>query len=222
MRLMVTKNISLSFKERLLQQGYSVVDIPLIEIKPIAFELKEVDQNVIFTSQNAVRILLQKQQPNQDLLKDKKCFCVGEKVKSLLGKNGQKVVKMAQNASELAHFLVKNHKKDSFSFFCGQQRRSEIETSLNQCKMDLDIHEVYKTTYTSKYFENFFDGILFFSPSAVSSYFIKNTWPESAHGFCIGSSTSKTLSKFTSNFSTAKNPTENQLLNIIHKYYVEK
>ena len=132
------------------------------------------------------------------------------------------VIKMFESAADLARFLVKNHKKDSFSFFCGQQRRSEIETSLNQCKMDLDIHEVYKTTYSSKYFENCFDGILFFSPSAVSSYFIKNTWPESAHGFCIGSSTSKTLSKFTSNFSTAKNPTENQLLNIIHKYYVEK
>ena len=58
MRLIVTKNISLSFKERLLQQGYSVVDIPLIEIKPILFELKELDQNVIFTSQSAVHILL--------------------------------------------------------------------------------------------------------------------------------------------------------------------
>ena len=62
----------------------------------------------------------------------------------------------------------------------------------------------------------------FFSPSAVSSYFTKNTWPENAHGFCIGSSTSKTLSQFTSNFSKAKNPTENQLLHTIHKYYVEK
>ena len=83
MRLIVTKNISLSFKERLLQQGYSVVDIPLIGIKPIAFELKEVDQNVIFTSQNAVNIAFE----SADILrkiKDKNCFCVGEKTKALL------------------------------------------------------------------------------------------------------------------------------------------
>ena len=145
MRLIVTKNISLSFKERLLQQGYSVVDIPLIEIKPIPFELKEVKQNVIFTSQNAVRILLKKQQPNQGLMKGKKFFCVGEKVKSLLKKNDQKVVKMAQNASELAHYLLKNHKNEQFSFFCGTRRMDNLELVFAQNEMKLTIIPIYDT-----------------------------------------------------------------------------
>ena len=221
MRLLSTKIVSSHFKDELIKIGISIIEYPIIKIDPLYIKIDHVRSILIFTSQNAVKIVFESSEIVKKI-KNKKCFCVGQKTKLLLNKKGINVIKMFESAADLARFLVKNHKKDSFSFFCGRQRRSEIETSLNQCKMDLDIHEVYKTTYTSKYFENCFDGILFFSPSAVSSYFIKNTWPESAHGFCIGSSTSKTLSKFTSNFSTAKNPTENQLLNIIHKYYVEK
>ena len=212
MRLIVTKNISLSYKERLLQQGYSVVDIPLIEIKPIAFELKEVDQNVIFTSQNAVRILLQKQQPNQDLLKDKKCFCVGEKVKSLLGKNGQKVVKMAKNASELAHFLVKNHKNEQFSFFCGTRRMDDLELVFAQNQMKLTIIPIYDTLLTPHKIKLDVEGILFYSPSAVESFFIKNKWPKNTYGFCIGTTPANALKKHTDQFYVATQPKESALL----------
>ena len=221
MRLLSTKIVSSHFKDELIKIDISVVEYPIIKIDPLHIKINHVRPTLIFTSQNAVNIIFE----SSDIvkkIKNKNCFCVGQKTKVLLNEKGLNVIKMFENAKDLARFLVKNHKKESFSFFCGKQRRKEIETSLNQCKMVLDIHEIYETTYTSKHFETYFDGILFFSPSAVSSYFTKNTWPENAHGFCIGSSTSKTLSQFTSNFSKAKNPTENQLLHTIHKYYVEK
>ena len=212
MRLIVTKNISLSFKERLLQQGYSVVDIPLIEIKPILFELKEVDQNVIFTSQSAVHILLQKQQANQGLLQDKKYFCVGEKVKSLLEKNGQKVVKMSQNASELAHSLVMNHKNEQFSFFCGTRRMDDLELVFAKNEMKLNIIPIYDTLLTPHKIKLDVDGILFYSPSAVESFFIKNKWPKNTYGFCIGKTTANALKKYTDRFYVASQPKESALL----------
>lgn len=212
MRLIVTKNISLSFKERLLQQGYSVVDIPLIEIKPILFELKELDQNVIFTSQSAVHILLQKQQANQGLLKDKKYFCVGEKVKSLLEKNGQKVVKMSQNASELAHSLVMNHKNEQFSFFCGTRRMDDLELVFAKNEMKLNIIPIYDTLLTPHKIKLDVDGILFYSPSAVESFFIKNKWPKNTYGFCIGKTTANALKKYTDRFYVASQPKESALL----------
>ena len=216
MRLLSTKIVSPHFKDELIKIGISLVEYPIIKIDPLHIKIDHVRPTLIFTSQNAVKIVLESSEIVKKI-KTKKCFYVEQKTKLLLNKKGLDVIKMFESAADLARFLVKNHKKDSFSFFCGRQRRSEIETSLNQRKIVLDIHEVYKTTYISKYFENCFDGILFFSPSAVTSYFIKNTWPENAHGFCIGSSTSKTLSKFTSNFSTAKSPTENQLP-LCHSY----
>jgi len=212
MRLIVTKNISLSFKERLLQQGYSVVDIPLIEIKPIPFELKEVKQNVIFTSQNAVRILLKKQQPNQGLMKGKKFFCVGEKVKSLLKKSDQKVVKMAQNASELAHYLLKNHKNEQFSFFCGTRRMDNLELVFAQNEMKLTIIPIYDTLLKPQKIKLDVEGILFYSPSAVESFFIKNKWPKNAYGFCIGNTTANVLKKYTEQFYVASQPKESSLL----------
>jgi uroporphyrinogen-III synthase len=86
----------------------------------------------------------------------------------------------------------------------------------------LNIHEIYQTNFTSRYFKTYFDGILFFSPSAVSSYFTKNTWDNDTHGFCLGPSTAKRLSKFTSNFSKAKKPSENQLMITIQQYYAKK
>ena len=221
MRLLATKIMSPSLKDRLIQHQFAVLENPFIEIIPLKVTIKTLHQNLLFTSQNAVRLAFDNP-ALQPLLSGKKTYCVGEKTAALLTEKGQKVVKIAQNATELARFLILNSKNESFSFICGQIRMSDLEIQLTAEKIPLTIHEVYTTKQRPKKIAQQCDGILFFSPSAVFSYFIKNTWPESAHGFCIGSSTSKTLSKFTSNFSTAKNPTENQLLNIIHKYYVEK
>jgi uroporphyrinogen-III synthase len=126
---------------------------------------------------------------------------------------------MCQNSLELAQFLVKNHKNDSFSFFCGKRRRPEIETVLEQHKIRLEVHELYQTYFTAKHFETHFDGILFFSPSAVTSFFMKNNWPVGTHGFCIGTTTAAELEKYTSEFSTAKQPSESHLLVTLHHYY---
>ncbi len=60
MRLFITKLISLAFKERLLQQGFSVIEAPLISINPLVFDWKNKSENLIFTSKNAVQFFLKK------------------------------------------------------------------------------------------------------------------------------------------------------------------
>ena len=67
----------------------------------------------------------------------------------------------------------------------------------------------------NKKFKNPYDGIIFFSPSAVLSFFENNKWPKDSHGFCIGKSTAETLKKYTTNYSEAKHPNEDQLLQTI-------
>ena len=218
MRLLSTKLLSANFKDRLIHRGFSLVEFPFIQIKPIPSKINKVHNNIIFTSQNAVRLALN--EPNiSPKLEGKNYFCVGEKTKLILEKEGHKVVKMSQNASFLADFISKNHINESFSFFCGKQRRPEIEKVLAQNETPLILHEIYDTLYTPKAIESRFDGILFFSPSAVKSYFKSNTWKAGMHGFCIGNTTAASLSKFTKNYSVAKSPNENQLLLSIHHYY---
>src|SRR5690606_23659102 len=104
-----------------------------------------------------------------------KCFCVGEKTKSLLEENGQKVQKTTKYASELADFIVKNHKNDTFHFFCGNLRSNEIPSKLEENNIAFKEITVYKTTLIPKKNERHFDAILFFSPSGVKSYFSNNS-----------------------------------------------
>ena len=217
MRLLSTKLLKVNFKDRLVQKGFSLVEFPFIKIKPLNTEIKTLEDNIIITSQNAASLVLN----NPHLLpklEGKNYFCVGEKTKMLLTGNGLKVIKMSQNASILSNFITKNHKNASFSFLCGIQRRPEIETELAKNKIPLSVHKIYDTLYNSTVIESQFDGILFFSPSAVESYFKKNTWTSETHGFCIGSTTAASLSNFTENFSVTKTPNENQLLLSIHHY----
>lgn len=218
MRLLSTKILRAAFKDRLIQHGFTVVEYPFIKISPQNYTPFPLNTHLIFTSQNAVKFAFE--HPNlYTKMKGKNCFCVGEKTKSILEENGQKVIKMTQNAHDLAHFLIKNYKNERFSFLCGQRRRPEIEAILHQHKMELTVHELYTTTLTSKHFEIPFDGILFFSPSAVESYFAENDWSKKTHGFCIGETTSESLSKFTNAYSIAKSPSEAQLLLILKAFY---
>ena len=218
MRLLSTKLLSANFKNRLIQKGFSLIEYPFIKINPLVHNTTELQDHIIITSQNTVQLVF------NDLvlkpkLEGKNYFCVGEKTKALLEEKGQKVIKMSQNASILASFIQKNHKNNSFSFFCGKKRRPEIETNLSAKAIPLYIHEMYETLYTPKVIETKFDGILFFSPSAVESYFKMNSWKQEVQGFCIGSTTATSLSKYTHLYSTAKAPNENQLLLSIHHYY---
>ena len=225
MRLLSTKTLSPSIKDHLAKIGTSIVEYPLIKIQPLYITNQKIQPMLIFTSQNAVR-LVNKNNTLKNKIVGKKSFCVGEKTRELLEKFGFKVIEMKENANELAHFLVEKYNKNSFSFFCGRKRRSEIESLFKKNNITIEIHELYDTLLINKKFKSSYDGIIFFSPSAVLSFFENNNWPNDSHGFCIGKSTAETLKKYTTNFSEAKHPNEDQLLqtiiNYFSKHYVKK
>lgn len=218
MRLLATKLISLAFKERLLQLGFSVVDAPFISINPLPFQWQDQSQNLIFTSQNAVRFFLQKHK-NDPHTASKKYFCVGEKTKTLLEENGQKVIKMTLKSAELAHFLVNNHKNEHFTFFCGTRRMPDLEMQCQQHKITLHIVELYETLERPQKIKATVDGILFYSPSAVTSFFLENEWPQNAYGFCLGTSTAAQLKQHTNQYYVAQQPNDTAILLTLKKHF---
>jgi uroporphyrinogen-III synthase len=218
MRILSTKILSTKFKDRLIQHGFSVIEYPFIKINPLAVDPIKVLDYAIFTSQNAVKLAMENAFFKTQL-KEKKCFCVGKKTQLLLEENGLKVIKRSSNALILANFIIKNHENSSFSFFCGTLRRPEIELLFSKNSIRLQIHELYSTIHQSKTIETPVEGVLFFSPSAVKSFFEKNFMTPLAHGFCIGSTTANTLKEYTNNYSTAKKTSENHLLLSILNYY---
>jgi uroporphyrinogen-III synthase len=218
MRLLGTKKLSLYLKDLLIKNQFSLVEHSFIQIKPLSVQIRITNENLIFTSQNAVKIAFSNSKI-KPLLEGKKYFCVGEKTKYIIEENGQKVTKKAQNSAELVHFLEKNYKNEAFSFLCGKRRRSEIESFFYTNNSNSEVIEIYDTLLTPKTFNSKFDGILFFSPSAVLSFFQTNLWSPKAHGFCIGKTTASALENYTKNFSIAKEPNEMEVFLSIYNYY---
>ena len=113
MRLLSTKTLSPSIKDHLAKIGTSIVEYPLIKIQPLYLTNQKIQPMLIFTSQNAVR-LVNKNNTLKNKIAGKKSFCVGEKTRELLKKFGFKVIEMKENANELAHFLVEKYNKNSW------------------------------------------------------------------------------------------------------------
>ncbi|CAM3352815.1 uroporphyrinogen-III synthase [Aequorivita lipolytica] len=190
--ILSTKKLSPSQKGLITNAGISLVEYNAIKIEFIPFEIPSTIENVIFTSQNAINAVMSYG------LEVMNCFCVGEKTKSLLEKNGLNVIKMTEYASELAEYLVKDHQKDSFHFFCGNIRSDEIPSKLKNNKIAFEEIEVYKTTLNPKKFERQFDAVLFFSPSGVRSFVSENKI-NASKVICIGSTTAQEARKYTEN-----------------------
>jgi uroporphyrinogen-III synthase len=159
-----TKKLKENQRSLLLNGGVSLVEYDAIKIDFVPFKVPGKIENAIFTSQNAVNAVMSYE------LGVRSCFCVGEKTKQLLEENGFLVIKKTEYASELAEYLVKYHKDETFHFFCGNIRSNEIPSKLKSSNITFEEIEVYKTTLTPKKFDRTFDAILFYSPSGVRSY----------------------------------------------------
>ena len=191
-------------KSLLLNAGLQFVEYNAINIEFLDFEFpEEAVEALIFTSQNGVHSFLDNKGDFKVL--KKKVFCVGEKTKSLLERNGFEVSHVADSSMELGQILVKAYSNKRFLLFSGNLRRDELPEVLKENKVWY--HEIitYRTTANPKKFKAQFDGVLFFSPSGVASYAQQNTIPGKA--FCIGQTTAEEVKKYTNNYSVANKPT---------------
>ena len=100
-----TKKLQLNQRELLLNAGCSFVEYDAITIELIPFEFPKDIENIIITSQNGATQILTQEMPTEHY------FVVGKKTEALLSNEGLKVVEIAQNSAELAHFIAKDYKK---------------------------------------------------------------------------------------------------------------
>ena len=98
-------------------------------------------------------------------------------------------------------------------FFCGKQRREELPDKLKLAEIELEEIVVYETFETpQKITRKSYDGILFFSPSAVKSFFSLNKLNEQIQIFAIGKTTAEFLEKHTNKeVDVAEIPTEESM-----------
>jgi uroporphyrinogen-III synthase len=132
---------------------------------------------------------------------DWKIYCIGittnKLVKHYFGESA--ILGTATNASELAGLIVEERKTSRLNFFCGDQRREELPAILRNSNIRVNEIEVYRTTEIQHSIEKLYDGVLFFSPSAVSSFFKSNQVPPSTIIFSIGATTASEIKSNTNN-----------------------
>ena len=215
--ILSTKKLLPNQKQELLDADFTVIEEDFIETKIKNFELSKVNDNLIFTSQNAVQSILQ--HPKCDELKSKNVFSVGMKTKDLLTENGFNVIAYTGYASDLAEIISLIYAKESFTFFSGNLRRDVLPKTLKENGITFNEIEVYETKITSKKITHKLDGILFFSPSAVESYLKLNTIKEEIC-FCIGETTAEAFeTKKVKNIVIADKPSVENVIAEVLEYY---
>ena len=214
--ILSTKTLSDVQRLELLSAGFEVFEEDFISTKKQEFELNSINDNLIFTSQNAVQSILE----NTDLekLKGKNVFCVGLKTKILLSEAGFNVVAYTGYAADLAEIISLIYSQESYTFFSGNLRKETLPKALKEARIKFNEIQVYETQLTPIKIKEKIDGILFFSPSAIESY-LKENKIKNEICFCIGETTAEALDKITKNIIVADQPTiEDVIEDVITEY----
>ena len=215
--ILSTKKLLPNQKQELVDANFTVIEEDFIETNIKNFELSKVNNNLIFTSQNAVQSILQ--HPKCEDLKSKDVFSIGMKTKDLLTENGFNVVAYTGYAADLAEIISLIYSEESFTFFSGNLRRDVLPKTLKENGITFNEIEVYETKITSKKITKKLDGILFFSPSGVESYFKLNTIKDETC-FCIGETTAEALeNKKVKTIVIADKPSVENVIAEVVEYY---
>lgn len=170
--------------------------------------------HVIFTSMNAVAAL-----PVANI--DWKIYCIGHATqKAIENKFGSNVIAgTANNAGELADLIIKEASIKEVVFFCGDIRRDELPEKLTASGIKVEEIIVYKTIAIPEKINKHYDSILFFSPSAVESFFSTNAIDNTTTLFAIGKTTASEIQKFSKNkIITSGQPDKKAMLQQVLAY----
>ncbi|MFD1601966.1 uroporphyrinogen-III synthase [Flavobacterium artemisiae] len=215
-QIVSTKILAPLHKQELMKYGVELIEADFIKTENKPFELKDLNESLIFTSQNAVHSVLS--HPESEELKKKNVYCVGLKTKSLLEENGFNVIAYTGYASDLAEIITLIYRNESYTFFSGNMRRDTLPEALKENGIKFNEIEVYETTLQPQKIKANPEAILFFSPSGVKSYLKHNTINKQIC-FCIGDTTAEALVKITKNIIVADQPTiEDVIEDVIHEY----
>lgn len=167
------------------------------DLKEAVLHLSRLSSTVIFTSRNAAEAVVTYLNGHQP---EWKIFCIGNATTEMITRSftNSSIAGTANNAAALAEVIVNNQVQNAV-FFCGDQRREELPERLNEKGISLNKIIVYKTVFTPKKVKKNYDAILFFSPSAVKSFFSQNTVRDDCTLFAIGDTTADCIRRHTFN-----------------------
>jgi uroporphyrinogen-III synthase len=106
------------------------------------------------------------------------------------------IITIAKDEMLLGKALI-NQNFNSYTpiYFCGNKRSETIPMIFRSASIKLDEVMVYQTMVKASEISKLYQGILFYSPSAVDSYFVFNNFPNNTIAFCADNNTAEALTK---------------------------
>jgi uroporphyrinogen-III synthase len=209
------------------QEGIAIEELAFIITEPIQSIAvqQEIEMaflqaaTIVFTSMNAVESVAFYLEENDP---DWQIYCLGNTTNKLVGKyfGSQKIAGTANDAVSLAELIIGDGLTTEVIFFCGDQRRDELPDILREEDIDVTEVVVYQTIPVQHKVEKEYHGILFFSPSAVQSFFRHNKLPATTVLFAIGNTTANEISKYSKNkIITGNEPGKSNLVKQMIEYF---
>jgi len=201
--ILSTRPLSQKIVEAALQQGIAIEELSFIETAPIINQnlQKEIETfsqqaiTAVFTSMNAVEAVANVIQNKVDWT----VYSIGAATeKRVEEKLGVTVKKSAAYAAQLADNIIEDKPAEVY-FFCGNIRRDLLPQKLKEAGIQVNEIVVYQTIETPKRILRRFDGILFYSPSAVQSFFSVNKVDDETQLFAIGTTTAEAIQPYSRN-----------------------
>ncbi len=208
------------------RHGIDIDVVPFIETEPAkspgiiqqisSFATQKI--TAVFTSMNAVEsVIIQ-----LTFIPDWDIYCLGGITKELVFDffGEDKVIATAKNAQALAEKILHAQTVKEVVFFCGDHRLDELPETLRFNHIEVNELVVYTTIQLPVFIEKNYTGIIFFSPSAVHSFFSMNTVATNVVLFSIGKTTTATIQTYCSNkIITSEWPGKEQMVENVIGYF---
>lgn len=224
--ILCTRPVDESIIDVCAANNISVEVISFIDTTPI--ETVEVQQEienalllstaVVFTSMNAVEAVAEFL---FDALPGWRIYCMGNTTQQLVKKyfGEDCIAGTAIDAAALADVIISADEEEVI-FFCGDIRRDELPKALESNNINVQEIVVYETIAVPHKIEKDYHGILFFSPSAVESFFSANKAAAQTVFFSIGNTTAAAIKKYSDNkIITGDEPGKNALIEKVLEYF---
>ncbi|XCI75108.1 MAG: uroporphyrinogen-III synthase [Flavobacteriales bacterium] len=214
-RLLVTKVLTAEVLDLFPKVYYHVESRDFIIIESLLLSKKPtLNKRIIFSSQNAVEGFIHNFKATA--LKDKKLYVVGNNTAAVLQTLGGKISVQRNSAQELAEVLEASDDDVPYDWFCSTFSLNDIPKILMRKGVGLNSYKIYRTRLMPQTLSSSYDGILFFSPSAVEAFFQSNVLGSQTKLFAIGKTTAKALTVHTNQSITfPKIPTVKNILMLV-------
>ena len=224
--ILSTAELEQSLVNKALAHGVELDAVSFIQVDPIRdsnladelIDISKLSLTAVFTSVNGVNAI-------SGMLKNNKpkwnVYCIGNATKKAVLQyfNEAQVKGTANDGAGLAE-VIKAHGIKEVVFFCGDKRLDALPDFLY--KHDIMVHEivVYKTRETPEMIRKHYQGIMFFSPNGVNSFFRVNDISPNLVLFAIGNTTAGALkAKTTNKIVVSETPSKEFMIDKVIEYF---